>query len=40
MSLRLPLQRELIVDSSDVISALPRRVVAERRALAWSAIGV
>ena len=39
-SLRLPLERAKVEDSSDEIIALPRRVVAERSALVRSASGV
>jgi hypothetical protein len=39
-SLRLPLERAEVEDSSDVDSARPRRIVAERRALVRSASGV
>ena len=39
-SLCLPLKRAEVEDSSDVDSARPRRIVAERRALVRSASGV
>jgi len=39
-SLRMPLERAEVEDSSDVDSARPKRIVAERRALVRSASGV